>query len=354
MIERVELVLGLFIILYLILINYDVVSLVIRKNDTEYENKKKKKIIDLLIKCEGKSKNVKSEARYKFYKLLSKISYLHALSGLIENEEKIKDKKVLDIIRKEEYVIIFSNLTSVYQEKDEIAKAYYAYFLNNIDCKDKKICNYLLDLINSNSLYAIENSISALAKSGNNENVIKAFQILSSHNYVIYNHRLVADVLLKYNGSKNVLCEKLFENFNSFNEQIKIGVLTLFRRWNYDIGDEIIKMLGKEDLEKELEIEMIRYFSKIINKKIPLILIDRIENNYYNDFEYEVVMLQVLANYKSEKTIKLLEKELSSSNFYVRYNAGKSLSKMIDLTTLEQPKDKFAKEMIESLISQGV
>ena len=86
----------------------------------------------------------------------------------------------------------------------------------------------------------------------------------------------------------------------------------------------------------------------------PFVITEEIWNNYYNDFEYDVVMIQTLANYPSDKTIKVLKNALSSYNYHVRYNAGKSLSRMTNLTKITGLTDPFAKDMIEAFISQEV
>ena len=118
----------------------------------------------------------------------------------------------------------------------------------------------------------------------------------------------------------------------------------------------LLKRLTKKDLEKEVEIALIRYFSKVNYKEANKLFMSRLEDNYYHDFDYDVVMIQVLGSSTEldNKVLKVLENCLTNSNYYVRYNAAKVLHNKIDLRTIKNVNDPFMKDMIDYFISQEV
>lgn len=344
MIEHVTFILSFFVLFFVLLLIYDMVSLYKRKREQKIDQRKKEKLIKLILKKDNK----------KIIQKLKSLSYLYVFCNMLEENLEIENETIQDIVSKKEYQTILLSLASIYQKKDDLEKAYYAYMLQFIQIDQKEIDHFLFHCVTSKSLYCQENALQAFYYSGNSDKVVEAYQIMSRQN-INYGYKLVADGLSNFIGDKEELCKKLYERFDEFKEPFKIGFLTFFRQCKYDVKKELIERLkNPKNIEKEVEIEIIRYFSKVLDKKASIILLERLENNYYKDFEYDVVIIQTLANYPSPKTIKVLTKSLSNYNYYVRYNAAKSLKKMTDLKKITGLTDPFAIEMVQALISQEV
>lgn len=359
MLEHIELILSLFLLFYVLIILYDVMSLFSKKTEITRNDKKRNILINLIVAYENEQdKKEKKKINKKLTNKLKRLSYLSNLGTLLEKNVKIKslkNKEIIDILSNHSYDSIFIALASIYNKKDSLTKSYYAYILKYVHPNHEEIYKFLYSCILTPSIYSVEIALFTFYNIGDSNKVCEAYKIMNREN-IYYNHKLISDGIMEFTGSKKELCNALYQNFDIFNEEIKIGFLTFFRNCGYDIGDELLKRLQTENMEKEVEIAMIRYFCKIYSEKANKLFIKRIKENYYHDFDYDIVMIQVLGQMKelSKEIIEVLVSCLSNPNYYVRYNAGKVLHNKIDLRTIKNVKDPFMKDMIEYFISQEV
>ena len=207
---------------------------------------------------------------------------------------------------------------------------------------------YLFHILTIKSVYCVENSLKALYNTGNIELVVKGYEILSKNKSMYYS-RLITYGIEEFKGDKKALAEALYKDFINFSTECKIGFINFFRNIKYDIGDDLVSKLERYSYSKELEISIIRYFMKVKNVKAYKLFIKRLEEDYYEDVEYDIVMIQTLANYKTKKTIEILTLKLSDYNYYVRYNSCISLDKITDLKKIVT-NDNYAKDMIKYII----
>ncbi len=349
MVENIVFILGFFILFYVFLLIYDISSLYQRKKQSKIEKKRKEKLCKLIQEKEQNKEAKKSHK--KLYNKLKHLSYLSSFCSLLEENITIEQKKLRDIVAQEVYTNLFVSLSNFYIKKDNLSSAYYAYVLRFIKIQSPEINDFLYKCLSSKSVYSVENALLAFYSFGEVDSIIDAYLFMSRKN-VEYGHKLVADGLLNFNGSKEELCSKLYEKFDRFLESFQIGFLTYFRQCQYDLKKELYDRIEQNQMTKEITIEMIRYYSKVNYKKIAALLLERLENNYYKDFEYDVVMIQTLAAYPGKETIQVLKKCLSNTNYYVRYNAAKSLNGMTDLRKVIDLEDPFAKEMLASFIGE--
>ena len=359
MLENIELILYVFILFYFLIILYDAISLYTKKNEKNRSNKKKQLLIKLIINHENpKDKNVLKKTNRELVNKLKKLPYLASLGNLLEENIKIEElnnKRIVDVLNNGTYDNIFVRLATIYDRKESVAEAYYAYILKFIHPDREEIYDFLFHSILSSSIYSVENALFSLYHIGNSKMVCEAYKLMSREN-VYYNYKLISDGMMEFTSSKDELCRELYNAFDLFNEETKIGVLTFFRNCKYDIKEDLLKRLTKKDLEKEVEIALIRYFSKVNYKEANKLFMSRLEDNYYRDFDYDVVMIQVLGSSTEldNKVLKVLENCLTNSNYYVRYNAAKVLHNKIDLRTIKNVNDPFMKDMIDYFISQEV
>ncbi|MCI8485431.1 MAG: HEAT repeat domain-containing protein [Lachnospiraceae bacterium] len=353
MISHIEVILIISVIFFIFILFYSIVCFYFEKHEEELEQKRKEKLIILFEEREKANPVQKQKINKQILTKLKQLPYLYIFGEVLEKNDVLIEGTIGKAVSKNSYNPLFSSLALMYEKKDNVAKAYYAYILSFIKPKTKQVREFLKNCILSDSIYCVDNALLAYSSLGDVDIMIEAYLMMSKKN-IYYDNRLVVEELANFAGSKEKLCKKLYQNFDKFNEQLRIGFLKFFRQCRYDIRKELFEELKIKGLEKEVEIEMIRYFSKISYEEVASLLLEKLENNYYNDFEYDVVMIQTLANYPSDKTIKVLKNALSSYNYHVRYNAGKSLSRMTNLTKITGLTDPFAKDMIEAFISQEV
>lgn len=354
MVINVEFVLSMFVLFYFLILFYDLATLYRNRKRKKIDEKFKNELIELIFEYENVlDKEEKHEMANDILKKLKKVSYLNILGHLLEDNCNIGNEKVRDIIINGNYDSIFLRLTEFYSKKDSLVKAYYAYILQFVNIEKEEIYEFLYQCISTPSIYCVENALLSLYKLGNVNAIVHAYVLISREN-IYYNNKLIADGLITFNGNQAQLCKKLYENFNKFNDESKVGLLRYFKNCKYDLSKEILNDFGKKDLDKEVEIAMIRYFTKIKSKKASELFVNRLNENYYNDFEYDVVLIQALENNSIPSVIPALEKASKSSNYYVRYNACKVLKKLTDLEKIKNITDPYQKDMIDYFKSQGV
>lgn len=355
MLEFVQYILLLFLLFYLLILIYDIAFLRSKSRKDKISKTKINIIIELITEFENSSKEEKNKISKKIISKLKRLSYLYCLGLLLEKNENINGTYIIDILCKKSYDNIFIKLTEIYSKKDLLSKTYYAYILKYICKKDEKIYDFLYELVVSPSIYSTESALMAVYHIGEASLVVSAYKKMSKKN-ILYSNKLISDGLLEYTGNKNELCSKLYGNFDKFNEEIKIGILTYFRNCKYNVKEELLERLEAKNNEKEVEIAMIRYFSKVYYKKAIDLFIKRLEEEYYDDFEYAVVMIQsiIIVDVLTKNMVSVLKKCLCDSNYYVRLNAAKVLKEKNDLRTLEDIHDKYAKDMIKYVMSEEV
>ena len=335
MLQNVELILSFFLIFYILILIYDFVSLVSNKISKKIYKKRKKHLINIL--------NLNNKKL--IIKLLCNINYLYVLNKLIDENYELKNIGIIDYLNKNKKII--NSLSKKYYFKGNLSRSYYAYTLSKIKLPHGSE-KYLFHMLTIKSVYCVENSLKALYNTGNIKLVVKGYEILSKNKSMYYS-RLITYGIEEFKGDKKALAEALYKDFINFSTECKIGFINFFRNIKYDIGDDLVSKLERYSYSKELEISMIRYFMKVKNVKAYKLFIKRLEEDYYEDVEYDIVMIQTLANYKTKKTIEILTLKLSDYNYYVRYNSCISLDKITDLKKIVT-NDNYAKDMIKYII----
>lgn len=329
MLENVQFILIIFIVFYLIILLYDLMILFSKKKEEVKIERKKKELINNINNISLLNRKLKNK------------KYLYTLGIILE-----ENKDIVKTLKDKKYINLFEKLINYYDNQDLIYKTYYAYILGIIGNGTKIINDFLLKLVIVDSIYANKNALDALNKIKDIDSIIEAFKQISFNNINLSN-RLMFSALNKYNGNKNNLCKKAYQNFKNFNEEVKISLINYFAKNNYDIKEELVKSLKSKKIDKELELAIIRYFK--INKSNDALelFINRLNDNYYSDFEYEVVLIQTLSNYSDEKVVNAIMNKIISPNYYVRKNAAIALNKLVNVNLLKSINDKYAKEMLD-------
>lgn len=336
MLQNVELILTLFLVFYILILLFDFTTIILNKI-SKYLNKRRRKHLLNIINMHNK---------HLIIGTLSNIKYLYILNDLIDEKYKINKKiSVVDYLNNNKNII--NKLSKYYYRKGDLARSYYSYTLSKIDLP-KKSEDFIFHMLTTKSVYCVENSLKVLYNTGNVDLIIKAYEILSK-NKSMYHSKLITDGMMEFKGDKKLLAQELYKDFSNFSTQCKIGFINYFRNIKYNISDDLVNNLEKNSYSKELEISMIRYFTKVKNRKAYKLFVQRLEDNYYEDAEYDIVMIQTLANSKNKKTIEILTEKLEDNNYYIRYNACISLTKITDITKIKTS-DEYAKDMIKYVI----
>lgn len=342
MLESVELILLMFMFFYVLILIYDFSILIVDKINSKTNKLRRNRLINIMRKNKDR----------KYYNCLKNIGNLKILEDLIEKRYIIGDKKILTMINDKRYNHVYEKLCFIYDRRDNIDKAYFAYILSFIKYNSNIIEKYLLKTINEKSIYCIENGLYSMYRNGNIDLIQQAYKNLTTNN-AIYSSELITGGLLSFKGNTDLLCETLYKNFKSFSIQIRIGIINYYKNIKFDIAEKIYNNLcSSKKLDKQLEIAYLGYFSKLKYDKAYELFVERLDTNYYDDFDYDVIMIQALSNYSGKKVKEVLTKKLADTNYYIRLNSGKTLKKITDITKIKT-KDKFAQDILKYLIEIG-
>lgn len=233
----------------------------------------------------------------------------------------------------------------------------YAFFLYSLRVFQKmsgktppEVENILLEALREPNTYCRENALKATYNSGETELVIRALEIIDSEK-INHNKKLLSDGLLTFTGSEKELMDRLWEKFEKFGIDMQVVILDYIRFCAPSHGDRVLAILKDEKRSPELRFSCIRYFGKYPNKEAYPLLLEMAENRDDLRWEYPAIACTALAGYPGEQTVETLKRALRVSNWYVRYNAAESLTRLglgyVDLIDVIDGNDRYAREILQ-------
>lgn len=211
-----------------------------------------------------------------------------------------------------------------------------------------KSAGALLNELNTTNSDIQYNVLLALAKIGDEDYFIKAFENINST--VILSERSLIEIVDSFEGNKNKVYKYMINFENSY-----IACVFIKSAGNYkdiSLSDEISKYLSSEN--KELRIASVKAIGSICDERYLdtiLKLLDDVE------WEVRAVTARALGSFKDSKILIPLAKALSDAQWYVRFNAATSIlyhdEGLNVVSYVFQGDDKFAKDIIISAIENS-
>lgn len=327
----------IYFIIVIMIIFFNIGCVIYRKSNKKI-NTKKYEIYKIKIK--------ENDSKY-FIKKLKYPNNLIVYLDVIKQLEKEDSKKIKLYLKNN--LILFQILAHKYSKKNSMKKAFYAHVLYElpVNLLNSNIESILLEFIYDNSIYCRANTMMLICKYGNIDMIIKSLKNISKRN-LYYNRKLVENHLLIYNKRTDSLIKELLLNINLFTLEIQIAVINYVKHKSGNYCKEIYELYGK--LNKEVDLEIIRYFGKYYYEPMLLQLLKLEEQDYL------IVATKALSIYDKKYVHYFLIDNLSSPNWYVRKNSAYSLSKMklskLELKEIKNLKDKYGKEMIDYVLNE--
>jgi len=248
---------------------------------------------------------------------------------------------------------VFEYLTHRYISKDTLKIAYFPYILYKYSIlqhyESERVLTALLDLLRSVNVYCRENTLKALYSMQKPEVVVSALNIIDK-NLSFHHPKLICDGLMFYKGDKAVLKDMLFDSFKEFSVQMRVNILNYFRFGNVRCDREMLGLLTDEKENREIRFSAIRYFEKFPLDEARPVICDLAENEAGRTWEYQAIATSALKSYPGDVTFRILVKNLSSSNWYVRQNSAVSCEKLgytyHDLINVFDGDDRYAREIM--------
>lgn len=332
----------LFVVIYMIIL--DIIHVISNKRVKKLDNTFKKEVLRQLNCIKEDKEILKLHIEYVAQSLKKRHylqSFINAITEFNKNEENHKFTRIYI----SNYEIFVENFLKKNKKKDETIKVYCAVILGEFKLSNYEINSFLMESLNTNSLYLRVASIEAISKIGNLNKFIEAIKYISDNNYYI-NNKIFIDILKEFGGDKYLLNKELIDNFNIFNNDLKKSILDHFKNNKVEfVKEKLLEILKDENSEKEIRISAIKYFSIINSKYAQEIIIDILKSG---EWEYRAVSAATLSSYKNEESINSLLESITDKNWYVRYNSAISLlhinEDIINLVFLKG--DKYSRDII--------
>lgn len=340
-----ETILYVYLIVFLFVLIFDIVTVFYRKAN-ELRLNRLEFVLEEAIDDES-GKKISLKHKRMLVRKLKRISYFIAFNRVIEQmEEKKREKYLTDI--KEVFLKIYPH----YRSKEIIRETYFVHFLSQypyiLEGKMRPLIAYVINCTKSNSIYLRENALNVLYNVGNESYIKEAFYYMNYLN-ISHHHKLITDGLLRFRGNEEKLSKMLIEEFESYTENYKVACINYFAYKRIDCKKEVYKILTTLNEDKEVRIACIRYFASVPYEEVLPVLEDLLKDDKQN-WEYSAVAASTLRKYPGKKAANLLLAATQSHNWYVRNNAAASL---IQLTKKEKHKelierieDKYAKDAL--------
>lgn len=310
-----------------------------------------KSLIEKELDSLHKGKDISPEHKEFLFKKLKWTEKLTAFDKCIDYFYDIDSEGIREYLKR--IYSVFDRLASEYKNRDTIKTAYFPYIVSkyNIlkgDVKDN-IIKTMFELLHSPDVYARENALMAVYSAKNVDFAIDALKIIDRQGY-FHHPKLVCDGLLRFDGDKTLLCEKLFEMFDLFSLEMQINILNYIRFSGINCDNQLLEILKDKTRNQELHFSAIRYFEKYPNEEARPIIQSFAENSDNLVWQYQAISSSALKGYPDSKTSEILKRNLSSSNWYVRLNSAKSCEALGytygELINIFDGDDRYAREII--------
>ena len=255
------------------------------------------------------------------------------------------------------YLIALNGVTIAlaedYCRREEIEAAYFPYIIKKYQLlggqENEALKTMLLKLLNEPSIYCRENAMQALYTSGDAQIIVRALRIIDASS-LYYNTKLLADGLLNFNGDKTQLAEALWAAFEDFKVWMQVTILNYFRFSSGAHCERVLALLNDGARDDELRFSCLRYLGRYPYPPAYADLLRYATPSENARWEYAAIASSVLASYPGAETAAVLKRNLYHPNWYIRFNASKSLEQLgfgyRDLIDVIEGNDRYASEIL--------
>ncbi|EKQ58296.1 MULTISPECIES: HEAT repeat domain-containing protein [unclassified Clostridium] len=330
------------------------IYIVFEKTVETYRNKRRKKYykklvpyVDFIVNeiIEGKdlelfaTKNLKILCKNKEKREIIEERLIHYF-------EEYKGEFLPKLIELCEYTKIVKYEIQNLKDKNSFKKALAAKRLGEF--REWKSAGALLNELRTRNSDVQYNILLALAKIGDEDYFIKAFETIDSA--VILSERSLIEIVDSFEGNKHKINKYMINQDNSFIAGVFIK--SAGNHKDISLSKDISQYLFNEN--KELRIASIKAIGSIGDETYLEDIIKLLEDN---EWEVRAIAARALGNFTDSRILTPLTKALSDNEWYVRYNAATSILDHKDginvISGVLRGEDKFAKDIIISAIENS-
>lgn len=275
------------------------------------------------------------------------MAFDESVAHLRERDEQLLERYLMEIRP------VFLYLSVVYLKKETEQSAYFAYILAKYKICCQMPFDALIDVmeeyLKKDSLYCRQNAMKALYSFGDPEYVVKGIKILEQHEG-FFHTKILADGLLTFEGDHERLIALIWKSFDKFKVEIQVALLNYIRFRTGDCCERMLAILTDKSYDRELHFAAIRYLGKYHYPPALPVLLEFAADADGRNWNYAAFSASALAAYPCEQTFEVLKKALTSSNWYIRYNAAQSIDLLgvnyQDVIDIVSGGDRYAREML--------
>lgn len=197
--------------------------------------------------------------------------------------------------------------------------------------------------------YCRENAMQALYTAGDAQIIVRALRIIDASS-LYYHSKLLSDGLLNYTGDTWELADALWEAFDAFQPWMQVTLLNYFRFSSGAYCEKIHALLNDGARDDEVRFSCLRYLGHYPYPPAYADLLRYATPSENARWEYAAIASSVLASYPGAETAAVLERNLYHPNWYIRFNASKSLEQLgfgyRDLIDVIEGHDRYASEIL--------
>ncbi len=223
---------------------------------------------------------------------------------------------------------VFIAMAEDYCRRSEIEAAYFPYIIQKYrllgGSGGKALEAMLLQLLRGPSLYCRENTMQAIYTAGDAALVVQALRILDTSEHY-FSAKLLTDGLLRDQGDRQALGEALWGAFDGFRPWMQVAVLNYFRFSSGEYCARVLALLNDSVRDDEVRFSCLRYLGRYPYAPARRDLLRYAAPSVDVRWEYAAIASSALASYPGDDTAARLEQNLYVPNWYIRFNASKSL-----------------------------
>lgn len=211
--------------------------------------------------------------------------------------------------------------------------------------RSRRAVKYILKELNTERTDIIYNVILALAKIGDEEAFIWAFNTID--NQLLLSERSLIEVVDSFEGDKRYIYKKLISSENDFIASVAIKSAGNFG--DYSLSEQISEAFKNNS--KERKIAAIKAIGNVGDSRYISEIVALLKDE---DWEIRAVAAKSLGRFEDAAAIRPLTAALSDRQWYVRYNAANSLiiidKEMKSVLNIFEGEDRFAKDIMISVM----
>lgn len=327
---------------------------VFRRRNAELKKRSDRLTEEILLQIQRLKSGDSAEERHKEL-LQKKLQWANNLMVFDETLERLLQKEeesVWNYVR--EISPVFTYLAVKNKYHDVIKVTYFAYVIKKYRIIEGKpvhvVLEVMMKLLQEPSLYCRENALQAIYSCGDCGCVLRALHEVDESGK-FHHGKLLTDGLLRFSGDRKQLTDALWKAFDRFSVSMRVVILDYIRFSGGAMQEELLQLLADSRQDDEIRFSCIRYFGKYSYEPAFPILIALVENKENKRWEYPAIAATALAGYPCERSIEVLKRKLNSSNWYIRFNAAKSLERFrlsyLEVSDVMEGNDRYAREILQ-------